>query len=229
MLVDLAGSGAHRLHRLRPAGRRQPGRGPAQSCSWSSPTAMDPGLSTVNLQVEGGRSSPLQLRNGANRNVLLATVPPSLQPERRDDHRVENQRSVSSPATATPWWAPWSSSYEPQSARGPRRRHPRHRCRRDDASSEPSPSPSEAPDPGVVDPSGGPSARRHATPGRSSPSASGALGLLILAVGRDHAVGAVGTRTREPLDEHRPAVPVPSHAADGAGASWFSLLWSPPV
>lgn len=43
--------------------------------------AMDPGLSAVTLQVEGGGSVPLELQIGANRNVLLATVPTSLQPQ----------------------------------------------------------------------------------------------------------------------------------------------------
>lgn len=45
--------------------------------------AMDPALSTVNLQVEGGDNTPLELRNGANLNVLIATVPTSLDPDDR--------------------------------------------------------------------------------------------------------------------------------------------------
>lgn len=143
--------------------------------------SMDPGLSTVALQVGGGRSSQLQLRSGANRNVLLATVPPSLQPEdatssewkatfrvvSRDGHPVVGtlaftvRASIRTRPSATP-----SSTSLPS----------------DDASSEPSPSPSEAPDPGVVDPSGGP-ARGDTDAWPLVAVGVGALGLLILAVG----------------------------------------------
>ncbi|SFB38163.1 hypothetical protein SAMN05192575_109113 [Nocardioides alpinus] len=41
---------------------------------------MDPGLSTVTLQVEGGDSTPLELQSGQSRNVLLAAMPTSPDP-----------------------------------------------------------------------------------------------------------------------------------------------------
>lgn len=41
---------------------------------------MDPGLSTVTLQVEGGDSTPLELQSGPSRKVLLAAIPTSLDP-----------------------------------------------------------------------------------------------------------------------------------------------------
>lgn len=41
---------------------------------------MDPGLSTVTLQVEGGDSTPLELQSGPSRSVLLAAIPTSLDP-----------------------------------------------------------------------------------------------------------------------------------------------------
>lgn len=143
--------------------------------------AMDPSLSTVALQVEGGGSTQLSLQNGANRNVLLATVPPSLQPEgtttaawtatfrvvSRDGHPVVGtlEFTVRTSSGTRPSATPSSTSLPSN-----------------DASSEPSPGPSEAPEPDIVDqPDGG---------GRSDTDAwplvavgVGALGLLVLAVG----------------------------------------------
>lgn len=102
--------------------------------------AMDPALSTVNLQVKGGDNTPLQLRNGANLNVLVATVPTSLDPEdgtttawrisfrvvSRDGHPVAGTSQFvvripeSAPATGSAYPSPTPENTESPDAAGDR-------------------------------------------------------------------------------------------------------------